>query len=154
MGIASLLEPGCVSCTITAATKKELLHKLARAAAPYLKIDDRQAYESLLQRERLGTTGLGHGIAIPHARLEGVKTIKGFFAHLPQPINYDAVDKQPVDLVFALFAPADSGADHLNALVEVSRLLRNTSLTQRLRETHDADLLYSVLTTPAQQYAA
>ena len=103
----------------------------------------------LTERERLGTTGVGQGIAIPHGRLADLEKIVGVFARLDTPIDYDAVDKQPVDLVFMLLAPEGAGADHLKALARVSRLLRNQAACEKLRAAKTAEALYAILTEPA-----
>jgi len=100
----------------------------------------------LLQRERLGSTGLGQGIAIPHGKVPGLKGIIGIFARLAEPIDFDAVDGEPVDIVFLLLAPEGAGADHLKALARISRLLRERSAVEKLRASRDAAALYAVLT--------
>jgi PTS system nitrogen regulatory IIA component len=154
MDIAQLLKPSCVFLDMKAATKKDLLRKLAEAAAPALALDPQIVFEALLTRERLGTTGLGNGIAIPHARIAGVETLTGFFIRLETPIDFHALDRQPVDVIFALFAPADAGADHLDALVIASRLLRDEKLLEQARMAKDAKTLHALLTKSAHQFAA
>ena len=154
MDVGRLLAQKSVLADLKAGNKKDLLRRLAEAAAPLLSLDAQTVFEALLQRERLGTTGLGHGIAIPHARLAGLEALTGFFVRLSTPIDFHAVDRQPVDLIFALFAPADAGADHLNALVLASRLLRDEKLVSQLREAQDAKVLHALLTKPARQFAA
>jgi PTS system nitrogen regulatory IIA component len=154
MDIAQLLKPSCVRVDMKAANKKDLLRQLAETAAPILFIDAQIVFEALLTRERLGTTGLGNGIAIPHARLAGLETLTGVFVRLANPIDFHALDRQPVDLVFALFAPADAGADHLNALVLASRTLRDEKILEQLRTAKDAKILHAILTKPAHQFAA
>jgi PTS system nitrogen regulatory IIA component len=154
MDAGRLLTPSCILPNLKAGNKKDLLRQLAEVIAPSLSLDSQIIFEALLQRERLGTTGLGSGIAIPHARLPGLERMSGFFIRLEKGIDFHAVDKEPVDLIFALFAPADAGADHLDALVSVSRLLREEEITRQLREAKDAKALYGLLTRPAHQYAA
>jgi len=111
-------------------------------------LPERRIFETLIERERLGSTGMGQGIAIPHGRIAGLPRIVGFFARLETPIAYEAVDNQPVDLVFLLLAPDGAGADHLKALARVSRLLRNQATCEKLRATAKPEVLYSLLTAP------
>lgn len=154
MELGVLLTPACVAADVKASDKKDLLKKIAERSAQALKLEPQPVFEALLQRERLGTTGLGNGIALPHARIAGLETVSGFFLRLAEPVDFQAVDGAPVDLVFALFAPADAGADHLNALVQVSRVLRDEKMVAHLRASEDPKVLYALLTLPAQQYAA
>jgi PTS system nitrogen regulatory IIA component len=105
----------------------------------------------LMQRERLGSTGIGNGIAIPHGKLARLERLFGVFARLERPIDFEALDGQPVDLVFLLLAPEGAGADHLKALARIARLLRNTEVAQKLRESRDAEALYAVLTSCASE---
>lgn len=154
MNIADFLEPSCVRCDFAADTKKDLLQMIAAAMAPYLGIETQTVFQTLQQRERLGTTGLGQGIAIPHARLEGLTKIRGLFVRLKDPVGFEAIDSQPVDLVFALFAPADAGADHLEALAQVSRLLRSPDVVSALRRVSDPRLAHALLIRTEQQAAA
>ena len=114
-----------------------------------MRIPERRIYEILTERERLGTTGVGQGIAIPHGRLANLEKIVGLFVRLDTPIEYDAVDKQPVDLIFMLLAPEGAGADHLKALARVSRLLRNQAACEKLRAAKSAEALYAILSEPA-----
>jgi PTS system nitrogen regulatory IIA component len=108
----------------------------------------------LLERERLGTTGVGNGIAIPHGKLAGLKQLFGMFARLEQPVDFDAIDEQPVDLIFLLLAPEAAGADHLKALARVSRLLRDRSVCEKLRGANQADAIYALLTESPASHAA
>jgi PTS system nitrogen regulatory IIA component len=117
-------------------------------------VAERTIFETLLERERLGTTGVGQGIAIPHARLPGIDKIFGMFARLAEPIDFDSIDDQPVDLVFLLIAPEGAGADHLKALARVSRLLRNQTTCEKLRAAQDTAAIYALLTEPAASQAA
>jgi PTS system nitrogen regulatory IIA component len=146
MKISDLLQPAAVIVALKAQGKKQLLQEIANRAASITRISDRKIFETLMERERLGTTGVGQGIAIPHGRLADIKEIVGVFARLETPIDYDAVDNQPVDLVFMLLAPEGAGADHLKALARVSRLLRNQQATEKLRAAKSAEALYAILT--------
>jgi PTS system nitrogen regulatory IIA component len=149
MEITDLLTPGSVIATLKAQSKKQLLQELAARAAPLTGLPERRVFETLSERERLGTTGVGQGIAIPHGRLMGLTKITGLFARLETPIDYDAVDNQPVDLVFLLLAPEQAGADHLKALARVSRLLRNQTVCEKLRAANKPEALYAILTEPS-----
>jgi PTS system nitrogen regulatory IIA component len=147
--IADLLPgPNAVLACVKAPGKKALLGDLAHRAALLHGIDERRVFELLLERERLGSTGIGGGIAIPHGRLAGLDRPRGLFARLGQPVDFDAIDERPVDLVFLLMAPEGAGADHLKALARVSRLLRDRSLVEKLRATEKADALYALLIEP------
>ncbi len=146
MDITDLLTPDAVVPALKVQSKKQLLQELSERAAALTHLPERRIFETLVERERLGTTGMGQGIAIPHGRLGGLPRITGLFARLVPPIVYDAVDDQPVDLVFLLLAPEDAGADHLKALARVSRLLRNQAVCEKLRATADAEVLFSLLT--------
>jgi PTS system nitrogen regulatory IIA component len=148
MEIVDLLTPDAVLPMLKAQSKKQLLQELSEHAARLTGIPERRIFETLVERERLGSTGMGQGIAIPHGRLAGLSKITGLFARLENPVPYDAVDNQPVDLVFLLLAPESSGADHLKALARVSRLLRNQATCEKLRATSKAEVLYALLTEP------
>ncbi|MBV8978608.1 MAG: PTS IIA-like nitrogen regulatory protein PtsN [Alphaproteobacteria bacterium] len=149
MNISDLLRPDAVFASLKVQSKKQLLQELAARAAQQTGIAERRIFETLTERERLGSTGVGQGIAIPHGRLAEVKQIAGVFARLDAAIDYDAVDKQPVDLVFMLLAPDAAGADHLKALARVSRLLRNQQACEKLRAATRQEALYAILTEPA-----
>jgi len=146
MDVSDLVTPERVVENLKAKSKKQALQGLADKAAAVTGLDARMIFETLLERERLGTTGVGHGVAIPHAKIAGLDRLFGFFARLDQPINFDSIDDQPVDLMFMLLAPDSAGADHLKALARVSRLLRNQSTCQKLRATADHGAVYSLLT--------
>ena len=148
MNISDLLQPAAVIATLKVKSKKQLLQELAARAATIVHLPERKIFETLTERERLGTTGVGQGIAIPHGRLGDLAAITGFFVQLESPIDYDAVDNQPVDLVFMLLAPEGAGADHLKALARVSRLLRNQQVTEKLRAAKTAEAVYAILTEP------
>jgi PTS system nitrogen regulatory IIA component len=149
MEMSDLLAPGSVIAFLKTNGKKQLLQDLASRAAALTELPERRIFETLMERERLGSTGVGQGIAIPHGRLAGLKRIVGLFARLETPVAYDAVDNQPVDLVFLLLAPESAGADHLKALARVSRLLRNQAVCEKLRAATKAEALYAILTEPS-----
>lgn len=153
MEISDLLQPEAVVAHLKAANKKQALQELARHAGAITGVSDRKIFETLLERERLGTTGVGNGIAIPHGKLSDFKRLYGFFARLDKPIDFDAIDEQPVDLIFLLLAPEGAGADHLKALARVSRLLRDASMCAKLRGADSADSLYMLLTQSEAQAA-
>ena len=146
MDITDLLAPEAVIPSLRVHSKKQLLQELASRASGLAGLPERRIFETLFERERLGSTGMGQGIAIPHGRLAGLPRIVGLFARLETPIAYDAIDDQPVDLVFLLLAPEDAGADHLKALARVSRLLRNPVTCEKLRAANKPEVLYALLT--------
>ena len=154
MDIADLVIPAAVVPNLRAATKKQVLQELARRAAPLIGRDEHAIFESLLERERLGTTGIGMGTAVPHARMPGLNRLHGIFARLERPIDFEAIDDRPVDLIFLLLTPDAAGADHLKALALVSRLLRDRVMCEKLRGTDRADALYALLTDRAASHAA
>jgi len=149
MDLRDLISPEAIYPSLKAKTKKQALQELAHKAAGLTGLDERDIYETLLQRERLGSTGVGRGIAIPHGRLAALKKIVSVFGRLDEPIEFDALDSERVDLIFLLLAPEHAGADHLKALARISRLLREPSSIERLRASRDRAALYSVLTEPA-----
>jgi PTS system nitrogen regulatory IIA component len=154
MEVQELLSPNAVVRSLRTTSKKHLLQELAKVAARFVALPERTIFDVLLERERLGTTGVGHGIAIPHVRLAGVGRVMGVFARLEKPIDFDSVDGEPVDLVFMLLAPKDAGADHLKALALVSRLMRDAELCAKLRGCDNADALYALLSHAAPAAAA
>jgi nitrogen PTS system EIIA component len=147
--------PDAILACVKASAKKALLAELAAKAAQLYKLDERRLFDRLLERERLGSTGIGGGIAIPHGRMAGLAKPVGVFARLAHPVDFDSIDERPVDTVFLLLAPEGAGADHLKALARVSRLLRDRGLVDKLRATESADALYALLieTLPAQSAA-
>ena len=149
MDLADLSAPEAVYPSLKAKTKKQALQDVAQRAAVLTGLDAREIFDTLLQRERLGSTGVGRGIAIPHGRMPGLPSIVSVFARLDEPIDFEALDNEPVDLIFLLLAPEHAGADHLKALARISRLLREPPTIERLRASHDRAALYSVLTEPA-----
>ncbi|MCR9256517.1 MAG: PTS IIA-like nitrogen regulatory protein PtsN [Alphaproteobacteria bacterium] len=145
MPLREFLGPEQVVVDLKATTKKQVLIELATIAAEKTNIEKRVILDTLLQRERLGSTGVGKGIAIPHGRLEGLDTVYGVFARLTDPVDFDAVDDEPVDLVFLLLAPEDEGGDHLKALAKVSRCLRDQEVCGCLREALTAAAAHEIL---------
>jgi PTS system nitrogen regulatory IIA component len=145
MEIADLITPRSVVAQLRATNKKQVLQELAKRGAAISGIHERTIYDVLIERERLGSTGIGMGIGIPHGRLPGLDTLCGIFARLDRPVPFDAIDDQPVDLIFLLLAPEGAGADHLKALARVSRLLRDRTVCEKLRGTDNADALYALL---------
>jgi nitrogen PTS system EIIA component len=154
MEIADLLSPDAVLAHLKAANKKQVLQEMAQKAAQLTHLAELRILEILMEREKLGSTGMGQGIAIPHGRVAGVQKMTGLFAQLDHPVDFDAMDDQPVDLVFMLLAPEDAGADHLKALARVSRLLRNQAVCEKLRAAPQTATLYALLTEPTAAQAA
>ena len=146
MEIADLLSLSGVLDDVRAGSKKQALQELSAIAAAQTEQEERAVLDLLLARERLGSTGVGAGVAIPHGKLAGLTRISAVFARLREPIDYDAVDGKPVDLILLLLAPDSAGSDHLKALALVSRLLRDHRVCARLRGADNAEALYAVLT--------
>jgi PTS system nitrogen regulatory IIA component len=154
MDLHDLLTPDGIIASLRATNKKDALQELAAIAAAKTGLDAREIFNTLLQRERLGSTGLGRGIAIPHVKLNALQEIVCLFARLEVPIEYESHDGQPVDLVFMLLAPEDASGDHLKALARISRLVREPSILDDLRNASDAAALHSALTMVAPSHAA
>jgi len=154
MDLHDFLAPSAVVADLRASSKKALLHQLSHRAAALTGLDERRLLETIQERERLGSTGFGGGVAIPHGKVEGLDRVFGLFARLGAPVDYDALDRQPVDLVFLLLAPQGAGADHLKALASVSRTFRDRMMTAKLRGSTSADALYAMLATGAHSRAA
>jgi PTS system nitrogen regulatory IIA component len=154
MTLADIIDARSVLPNLHAQSKKQLLQELSEAAAPLVKVDARQIFETLRRREKLGSTGLGQGVAIPHGKLAALDRVHGLFARLAAPVPFDAIDGQPVDLVFLLLAPEHAGADHLKALARISRLLRDGATVAKLRGAEDAAALYAILTEPPVKASA
>jgi nitrogen PTS system EIIA component len=154
MTVTSLISPESVFAGIKGNGKKQVLQELSSHLARISGLSDRGIFETLLQRERLGTTGVGQGIAIPHGRIAGLDRLVGLFARLARPVDFEALDGEPVDLVFVLLAPEDAGADHLQALARIARLFRSQTIAQKLRQTDDPATLYAILTTESASRAA
>ena len=145
MPLTDLVAPNAILPALRANNKKQMLQELAAKAAELTGQNERAILEILLQRERLGSTGVGNGVAIPHGKLPNLSRLFGLFARLERPIDYEALDGRAVDLVFLLLAPEDAGADHLKALARVARLLRDQDVARKLRESRDDGALYAVL---------
>jgi PTS system nitrogen regulatory IIA component len=154
MEIFQLLSPDGVMANLKANSKKQSLQELSARAAKITGQHERAIFDTLLERERLGTTGVGNGIAIPHGRLPGLDKLYGLFARVERPIDFDSIDEMPVDLIFLLLAPESAGADHLKALARVSRLLRDKGVCEKLRGAESADAIYALLTDSPTSHAA
>jgi PTS system nitrogen regulatory IIA component len=154
MDLAKLLSPGAVRVVGQLTSKKRLFQELGELVSASYGLSSSSAIDGLQERESLGPTGVGHGIALPHARLEDLDRIVGVFIRLEKPLDYDSVDRQPVDLIFGLFAPKDSGVDHLKALALVSRTMRDQAVLSKLRANTDAAKLYAILTEARAPQAA
>jgi PTS system nitrogen regulatory IIA component len=148
------LDPGAITLKAHASSKRQALSVVAEIAARSLDATAPEIAAKLLARERLGSTGVGHGVAVPHARLKGLERMHGVFVRLEAPVDFGAVDEQPVDLIFALLAPADHPAEHLRALAKVSRALRQADLREHLRQAHSADAVRALLVREARPTAA
>lgn len=146
MEIADILTIEAVLPSLRAASKKQVLQELAAVAAEQTGQDRQFIFDLLLQREKLGSTGVGDGIAIPHARLPGITQVRGIFARLEKPVAFDAVDDKPVDLIFLLLAPQTSRAEHLKALARISRMLRDRLVCEKIRNSESTEALYILLT--------
>ena len=145
MLLTDLVAPHAIIPALKVSGKKQVLQELAGRAAELSGQSERTIFETLQQREKLGSTGVGNGIAIPHGKLPKLDRLFGVFARLERPVDFEALDGQPVDLVFLLLAPETAGADHLKALARVARLLRDSDVARKLRESRDAEALYAVL---------
>lgn len=154
MSLADLIVQDAVLPALKVNSKKQLLQELSSKAALVTGLSEREIFDVILQRERLGSTGVGNGIAIPHGKLNSINHIVGVFARLDAPVDFEALDDQPVDLVFLLLAPEGSGADHLKALSRIARVLRDGDMVMKLRQTESASAIYAFLTdTPASNAA-
>ncbi|MCC6007062.1 MAG: PTS sugar transporter subunit IIA [Rhodobacteraceae bacterium] len=154
MQISDILRPEGTRCVTSVASKKRLLQDISDIAAASCGLSASEALNALQEREALGPTGVGKGVALPHARVSGITRVCGVFLRLEKPLDFEAVDRQPVDLVFALFAPAGSGVDHLKALARVSRTLRDPGICAKLRSTDNPSALYAIVTDEATHKAA
>jgi PTS system nitrogen regulatory IIA component len=148
MTITDLVAPEAILPALKVNSKKQALQELAARAASLTGQNERAVFEVLLQREKLGTTAVGYGVAIPHGKLPKLEKLFGLFARLERPIDFESMDGQPVDLVFLLLAPEGAGADHLKALARIARLLRDQDVAKKLRASRDAQAIYSVLALP------
>ncbi len=154
MEINDLISAESVIASLRASSKKQALQDLARRAAVITGLHERAIFDVLMEREKLGTTGVGNGIAIPHGKMANLDRLYGLFARLEHSVDFQSIDEQPVDLIFLLLAPESAGADHLKALARVSRLLRDGSVCEKLRGTDDAEALYALLTESMENRAA
>jgi PTS system nitrogen regulatory IIA component len=154
MELSEIISGDAVRAPLKATSKKRLLQDLADLAFTVYGLSSPTVYRSLMDREGLGPTGVGRGVAIPHARLAGVERVVGLFVRLDKPVDFESIDRQPVDLVFALFAPEGAGAEHLKALARVSRTLRSETVCAKLRSTFDTSALYAILTDGKAEQAA
>ncbi len=154
MQLADILQQGAVKMLGGCTSKKRLFHDLGAMAEQSYNMPSADVIDALIEREGLGPTGVGHGIALPHARLADVDRVRGLFLRLEKPLNFDSVDRQPVDLVFALLAPEEAGVEHLRALALVSRTMRNPDICAKLRANSDPATLYTILTENQATQAA
>lgn len=154
MRVSEILDPGAVKLLAKASSKKRLFSEIADIAGGVYGLRHNDAFPALQERETLGPTGVGGGVALPHARLDGLDRVHGVFARLETPLDFEAADRKPVDLVFALFAPEGAGVAHLKALALVSRTLRDPGLCAKLRANADPAILYAILTEAQTSDAA
>ena len=148
MPLTDLVAPNAILPALKVNNKKQVLQELAARAAALTGQNEKTIFDTLMQREKLGSTAVGNGIAIPHGKLPALTRLFGMFARLDRPVDFEALDGQPVDLIFLLLAPEGAGADHLKALARVARLLRDSTVADKLRASQDAEALYAVLAMP------
>ena len=153
MPTTDLVAPNAIIPALKVNGKKQALQEIATKAAELTGQSERAIFEILLQREKLGSTGVGNGVAIPHGKLPKLNKVFGLFARLDRAVDFEALDGQPVDLIFLLLAPEGAGADHLKALARVARLLRDPEVARKLRESRNAEALYAVLALPSASAA-
>jgi nitrogen PTS system EIIA component len=154
MNIGDLVDRGAIAPRVTAPGKRQALSVIAEIAARSFRLKPGEVLDALLEREAVGSTGVGYGVAVPHARLAGLTRLRGVFVRLEAPVEFEAVDDRPVDLLFALFAPPDASGEHLRALARVSRILRQADLREQLRKAHGADAIHALLVKEARPSAA
>ena len=154
MEINDLISSDVVVANLKATSKKQVLQDLSRRASDSTGLHERAIFDVLMERERLGTTGVGNGIAIPHGKLPDLDRLHGYFARLEQPVDFQSIDERPIDLIFLLLAPESAGADHLKALAKISRVLRDGNICEKLRGTDTSDALYAILTGSIEHQAA
>ena len=154
MQLSDFLDFDSIKTSLPGGNKRSLLQQLANTAAQRLGRDPAEILASIVERERLGSTGFGHGVAIPHGKIDGLKSIYGLFARLSEPVNYKAIDGDPVDLVFLLLSPPDAGADHLKALASISRVIRHAPTLEKMRGARSRDALAAVLMNADERDAA
>jgi PTS system nitrogen regulatory IIA component len=153
MPLTDIVAQNAIIPALKVNNKKQAIQELAARAAQLTGQDEKQIFEVLLQREKLGSTAVGNGVAIPHGKLPKLARLFGLFARLERPINFEALDGQPVDLIFLLLAPEGAGADHLKALARIARLLRDPETTRKLRDLDNAEAIYTILTLPSASAA-
>ena len=154
MMVIDLTSADAILPALKAASKKQALQEMCARAAKISGLGEREIFDAILQRERLGSTGVGSGVAIPHCKLEKAREIFGVFARLDRPVDFDSQDGAPVDLIFLLIAPESAGADHLKALARAARVFRDPAFTARLRATRDPAALHLMLTQAPAVHAA
>jgi PTS system nitrogen regulatory IIA component len=154
MGLSDLIAPEAVISPLKATSKKQAIQALAARASELTGLDQRDVFGTLLERERLGSTGIGRGVAIPHGRIEGLPRLFGLFARADKPIPFEASDDVPVDLIFLLLAPEGAGAEHLKALARIARMLRDGSSASALRAVSEPREAYRILSNASQPRAA
>lgn len=154
MDLSDLLVIDAILPRLKSANKKQALQEMAAKAAALTGRDERDIFETLMQREKLGSTGVGHGVAIPHGKLAGLDRLVGVFALLDRSIDFDSLDGEPVDVMFLLLAPESAGADHLKALARIARILRDDETVAKLRAADDAAAMYALLTVNVRSDAA
>jgi len=154
MDLSDLIQVPAIMPGLKANSKKQLLQLLSERAAAMTGIPEREIFDTVVQREKLGSTGVGNGIAIPHGKLPGVQQITGVFARLDSPVDFESLDDQPVDLVFLLLAPEGAGADHLKALSRIARILRDGETAAKVRGTRDAAAIHALLAITPASHAA
>jgi PTS system nitrogen regulatory IIA component len=154
MQLADFLDYDAIKTSLPGGNKRSLLQQLANTAAQRLGLDPAAIHASLAEREQLGSTGFGQGVAIPHGKIEGLARIYGLFARLSEPLDYKAIDGRPVDLVFLLLSPVDAGAEHLKALAAISRVTRNAATLEKMRGARSRDALAAVLMGADERDAA
>lgn len=154
MDLSDLVQASAIMPSLKANSKKQLLQVLAEKASALTGLQEREIFDTILQRERLGSTGVGNGIAIPHGKLAGIRQIMGVFARLDQAVDFEALDDQPVDLVFLLLAPEGAGADHLKALSRIARVLRDGDVVAKIRGSHDAAAIHTLLSAAPASHVA
>ena len=153
MPLTDLVAPNAILPALKVNSKKQVLHELAARAAILSGQSERAIFDILMQREKLGSTAIGNGVAIPHGKMPTLNRLFGLFARLDRPLDFEALDNQPVDLVFLLLAPEGAGADHLKALARIARLFRDPTVAHKLRASRDAESLYAVLAMPSASAA-
>jgi PTS system nitrogen regulatory IIA component len=154
MNIGDLLDRGAISPRVSAAGKRQALTVIAEIAARSFGLKTAEVLDAILEREAAGSTGVGYGVAVPHARLPGLTRLRAVFVRLEQPVEFEAVDDRPVDLLFALFAPPEASGEHLRALAAVSRVLRQADMREQLRKAHGADAIHALLVREPRSSAA